>query len=334
MGNVKKIMIVGGAGYVGSHANKLLSNRGYDTVVFDNLSTGHKELVKWGDYFYGDLRSSADIRKCLKEHNVSDVMHFAACALVGESMSDPAKYYDNNVVNMLNLLNEMRVAGIRNIVFSSSAAVYGVPTEVPIPEEHRKDPINPYGRTKSVMEDIMKDYRAAYGLEAVNLRYFNAAGADPEGEIGEMHFPETHAIPLALQAAAGFTGPFSVLGADYDTPDGTCVRDYVHVADLASAHLLALELLRGKKSGATVNLGNGRGFSVREIVDMARKVTGRRFNVVEAARRPGDPPTLVASCGKAMELLGWKPEHSDLEEIVGTAWRWMLRRFPAGVAVP
>ncbi len=319
---MKNILIVGGAGYIGSHTNKVLNASGYKTVVFDNLCTGHRRLARWGEFFKGDLGKPADLARCFNKYRVSAVMHFAAFAAVGESMADPAKYYRNNVANTLNLLDAMRAAGVKNLIFSSSAATYGEPVKVPLTEIHPQNPINPYGRTKLMMEQAMADYGEAYGIKHIALRYFNAAGADPDGETGELHDPETHLIPLALDAAAGRGKGLKVFGGDYKTPDGTCLRDYIHVMDLAQAHLLALKYLeKGGKSGG-FNLGNGKGFSVREVISVAEKITGRKIITVMAPRRAGDPAVLVASSSKARKVLGWTPKYAALETIITHAWQW------------
>lgn len=318
----KKILIVGGAGYVGSHANKLLSNSGFDTVVFDNLATGHRKLARWGEFFKGDLSNPADLARCFKKYKFSAVMHFAASSCVGESVTEPAKYYRNNVANTLNLLDAMRVAGVSKLVFSSSAATYGEPVKTPITEAHSPAPLNPYGRTKLIMEQAMKDYGTAYGMKYVALRYFNAAGADPAGEIGELHIPETHLIPLVLDAAAGSLPYIKVFGDNYPTPDGTCLRDYIHVSDLASAHLLALRYLTRGGASAVFNLGNGRGFSVLKVIQTVQKVTGRKIPVVMAARRAGDPAVLVASSARVRRALGWKPLYPGIATIIKHAWAW------------
>ncbi len=319
---MKNTLVVGGAGYIGSQVNNLLNERGYKTVVFDNLSTGHRRLASRGGFLKGDLGDPADLARCFKKYRFSAVMHFAAFAAVGESVSDPAKYYRNNVANTLNLLDAMRSAGVKNLIFSSTAAVYGEPIKTPIGEDHPLSPVNPYGRTKLMMERAMADYGAAYGIQYVALRYFNAAGADPQGETGELHNPETHLIPLVLDAAAGRRECITVFGSSYKTPDGTCLRDYVHTADLAQAHLLALRRLeRGGESGV-FNLGNGKGFSVLEVIKAAEKVTGRKIPVKLAPRRAGDPAILVASSSLARRVLGWKPEYAALETIIDHAWRW------------
>lgn len=318
----KTILVVGGAGYIGSHANKALAAAGYRTVVFDNLSTGHKRLARWGEFFKGDLGRPADLARCFKRYRFDAALHFAAFTAVGESVKDPAKFYANNVANTLNLLGAMRAAGVGQFIFSSSAAVYGEPAKVPITEKAALAPVNPYGRTKLMMEQAMADYAAAYGLKYIALRYFNAAGADPDGEAGELHDPETHLIPLALEAAAGRRPCVNVFGDDYPTPDGTCLRDYIHVTDLARAHLLALRRLEAGGESRAFNLGNGSGFSVRQVIDAAEKTTGRKVPVKLAPRRPGDPAALVASSALIRRELGWKPLYPGLEAIIAHAWNW------------
>ncbi|HAF95782.1 MAG TPA: UDP-glucose 4-epimerase GalE [Elusimicrobia bacterium] len=317
-----KILVTGGAGYIGSHACKALAGSGYTPVVFDNLSTGHRELVKWGGFFKGDLSDKEAILSCLKKYRPAAVMHFAAYAAVGESVVNPARYYSNNVVNTLNLLDAMRSRGVDKFIFSSSCAVYGLPRSLPINEDQPLEPVNPYGRTKRMVEEILSDYSAAYGMKYASLRYFNAAGADPDGETGEAHNPETHIIPLTLAAAMGKTPFVEIFGADYKTPDGTCLRDYVHVTDLAAAHLLALKLLMKNGKNLVLNLGNGRGFSVKEVVETARLVTGKKVKAVIRARRSGDPAELVASQAMARRVLGWKPRYTRLADIIRTAWQW------------
>ncbi len=322
MGNDAKILIAGGAGYIGSQVNKELSEKGYGTVIVDNLSTGHGEFANWGTFRHCDLADPDGLRAVFAKHRVSTVMHFSAFTYVGESVEDPEKYYVNNVKNTLNLLQIMREFGVNQFIFSSSAAVFGEPTEVPIPESHGTLPINPYGRTKLMIENILADYSRAYDFRYVALRYFNAAGADPGGEIGEWHEPETHLIPLVLDAAIGARGDIAIYGVDYDTPDGTCVRDYIHVADLAGAHIAALEHLARGGASDVFNLGNGKGFSVREIIDAARTVTGKEIRVRETARRAGDPASLVADAGRASSVLSWRPRYARVDEIIETAWRW------------
>lgn len=319
---MEKVFVVGGAGYIGSHTNKLLNAAGYETVVFDNLSTGHRRLARWGEFFKGDLARPADLARCFKKYKISAVMHFSAFAYVGESVTDPARYYRNNVANTLNLLDAMRAAGVDKFIFSSSCAVYGAPASLPMRESLPFNPVSPYGRTKKMVEDILADYGAAYGLKYIALRYFNAAGADPAGETGELHDPETHLIPLVLDAAAGRRGEIKVFGGDYKTPDGTCVRDYIHVADLAQAHLLALKRLEKGGASRGYNLGNGKGFSVLEVIKAAEKVTGRKIPVAMAPRRAGDPAALVASSALIRRELGWKPRYADLETIIEHAWMW------------
>lgn len=323
---MKKILIVGGAGYIGSHVNKLLTKSGHKTVVFDNLSTGYRCLARWGEFFKGDLASKSDLAHCFRKHRFGAVIHLSAYAYVGESVKAPAKYYRNNVANTLNLLDAMRETGTNKLVFSSSCAVYGVPNRLPMRETLLFNPVNPYGRTKLVMEWIMADYAAAYGLKYAALRYFNAAGADPDEEAGELHDPETHLIPLALEAAAGVRRDVKVFGGDYPTPDGTCVRDYIHVADLASAHLLALQYLERGGSNGGFNLGNGKGFSVLEVIRTAEKVSGKKVRVKMAPRRAGDPPALVASSSRARRVLGWKPVFPDLDTIITHAWQWHRKK--------
>ncbi len=319
------ILIVGGAGYIGSHANKALHKKGYKTVVFDNLSTGHKEFVKWGKFFKGDLADKKRLRECFKKYCIKAVMHFSAFAYVGESVKDPAKYYINNVSNTLNLLEIMREHNVKHFIFSSTAATYGEPVKIPINEKHSQNPINPYGRTKKIIEDILKDYSHAYGLKYIALRYFNAAGCDADGEIGELHNPETHLIPLVLDVAIGKRRNIKIFGADYKTPDGSCVRDYIHVADLADAHIKALEyLFKGGKSDC-FNLGNGKGFSVKEVIETARKITCKKIPIIETKRRAGDPAVLIASSAKAKKILGWKPQFNRLSFIIETAWNWHKR---------
>lgn len=316
------ILIVGGAGYIGSHVNKLLNFYGYKTVVFDNLIYGHREFVKWGEFVLGDLSNKEQLRLCFRKYPIVAVMHFAAFAYVGESVIDPAKYYINNVSNTLNLLEVMREFGVQYFIFSSTCATYGIPKEIPITEQHPQNPINPYGKSKLMIEQILKDYDNAYGIKHINLRYFNAAGADPDCEIGECHEPETHLIPLALEVAAGRKDYIEIFGTDYDTPDGTCIRDYIHVNDLAIAHILALEYLLKENKSDSFNLGSEKGFSVREVIETVRKVTGKDIKVVESERRAGDPPVLVASSQKAKEILKWSPQFDRLETIIETAWKW------------
>jgi UDP-arabinose 4-epimerase len=319
------IVLVGGAGYIGSHCAKYLSQQGYLPVVYDDLRRGHREAVRWGPLELGDIADQGKLTEVLRKYAPSTVMHFAAYAYVGESMTDPAIYYRNNVSGTLCLLDAMRAADVRRLVFSSSCATYGTPERVPIVEEEPQRPINPYGRSKLMVEQILADYGAAYGLNAVCLRYFNAAGADPDGEIGEEHEPEPHILPLVLAAAAGRRKAVSIFGTDYPTRDGTCVRDYIHVTDLAQAHFLAARYLHAGGASINLNLGNGQGYSVRELIETAEKVTGRPIPVEYGARRPGDPPELVGSAEKAREVLRWQPAHGSLEDIIRTAWAWHSR---------
>lgn len=316
------ILVCGGAGYIGSHVNKQLHREGYETVVFDSLVYGHREAVKWGTFVQGDLSCIEDIERVFSTYQIDAVFHFAAYAYVGESVTDPEKYYINNVSNTLNLLRVMRRHGCRRIIFSSTCATYGEPDRVPITEDMPQNPINPYGATKLMVERIFKDYKRAYGLEFVVLRYFNAAGADPDGEIGESHNPETHIIPLVLDAASGARPDIKVFGTDYDTRDGSNIRDYIHVYDLATVHLLALHHLEKGGESDFFNLGNTLGTSVLEVIDSVKRVTGRDFPVIFSERRPGDPATLVGSSQKAREVLHWEPVYADIDTIVEHAWKW------------
>jgi len=323
------ILVVGGAGYIGAHAALALESAGYNVLVFDNLSTGHKEFLRFGRHVIGDLADRKALEAVFASNRIAAVMHFAACINVGESVADPAKYYRNNVANTLNLLETARDHGARGVIFSSSCAVCGLPEQLPLREDHPQNPINPYGRTKLAVEWMLHDFAQAYGLAYSALRYFNAAGAAPkalDARIGEWHEPETHLIPLVLQAALNETKTVHILGTDYDTRDGTCIRDYIHVCDLADAHVLALERMLAVEKSGVFNLGNGQGYSVREVIDCARAVTGRPIAVREAPRRPGDPDILVGNAEKAMRELNWKPRFADLETIVRTAWDWELSR--------
>jgi UDP-glucose 4-epimerase len=318
----KNILIVGGAGYIGSHINKALNKIGYNTIVFDNFSTGHRDFVKWGKLIEGDLSDYDLLCRVMKENDIDCVMHFAAFAYVGESVSNPKKYYINNVQNTITLLNAMIECKVDKFIFSSSCAVFGEPKELPITEETPKAPINPYGKTKLMVENILEDYSTAYGLKYIALRYFNAAGADPDIEVGEDHTPETHLIPLVLDAAIGKRPEITVFGDDYNTPDGTCVRDYIHVNDLADAHIKAYEyLINGGESDA-FNLGNGIGYSINDIIETSRKVTGKEITVKQGERRPGDPPSLYSSSAKIKRLLNWEPKFNNIDQIISTAWEW------------
>lgn len=318
------ILVTGGAGYIGSHTVKLLKSKGYDLLVFDNLVYGHQYIIDKLDvnFIHGDLCDRQLLDKIFQEYNIEAVIHFAAYAYVGESMENPAKYYQNNVVSTLNLLEAMESAGVKNIVFSSTCATYGIPNEIPITESHLQNPINTYGYTKLVVEKMLADFQRAYGWEYVAFRYFNAAGASVDGLIGEDHDPEPHLIPLVLYTALGKRDSVSILGDDYPTPDGTCIRDYIHVEDLAQAHLLGVEyLLEGGKSDV-FNLGNGNGFSVKEVIEAAKKVTQKDFTIKIGDRRAGDPPMLVGSGEKARKILGWQPQYPDIETIITHAWQW------------
>jgi len=322
----KSILVVGGAGYVGSHSVKLLSEQGYRVSVVDNFVTGHKSFCKWGDYFETDISDSQSLDTVLKKVKPDAVLNFAAHTYVGESVQDPDKYYRNNVFGTLSLVNAMRKINCKKLVFSSSCAVYGVPNKVPIDETEKKDPISPYGFTKFVVERMLEDFSTAYGMNSVSLRYFNAAGADPDCEIGENHIPETHLIPLILMVAAGLRDNITIYGDDYQTPDGTCVRDYIHVCDLASAHVKALEYLLDGKSTTAVNLGVGRGYSVKEIIACVNKVTGREIPVIIGKRRPGDPAQLVADPDLAHKLLNWSARYTDIELTIEHAWSWLKKQ--------
>lgn len=317
-----RILITGGAGYVGSQTAKYLAQAGFEPIVLDNLSVGHRWAVKWGPLVEADLADKEMVRKAMREHRVRAVIHFAARAYVAESMSDPRAYLRDNVINALNVLDSMAEEGVRYVIFSSTCATYGVPRQIPTPEHHPQFPINPYGEGKLFLERVLKWYGAAYGLRWIALRYFNAAGADPEGDLGEDHDPEPHLIPRAIQAALCGAPCVEIFGTDYPTPDGTAMRDYIHVLDLAKAHYLALvKLMRGAES-AYLNLGAGKSHSVRDILAAVEREVGRRVPIRESGRRPGDPPLLAADTTHAQHVLDWQPTHSSLEEIVGTAVRW------------
>jgi UDP-arabinose 4-epimerase len=322
----RAVLVAGGAGYIGSHCCKALARAGYLPVTYDNLVYGHEWAVKWGPLERGDILDRARLDQVLAAYRPSAIVHFAAFAYVGESVADPGKYYRNNVVGSLTLLEAARDHQVDRFVFSSSCATYGGPAMVPIHEGVPQRPINPYGASKLMVERMLGDFGAAHGLRSIALRYFNAAGADRDGEIGEDHEPETHLIPLALDAASGRRPNVTVFGADYDTPDGTCVRDYIDVADLADAHLDALRVLEAGAATDAFNLGAGRGYSVREVIDTVARVTGRRPQVVMGARRPGDPAVLVSDATKACNQLGWSPKISNLEEIIRSAWVWDQRK--------
>lgn len=317
-----KVLVAGGAGYIGSHVTLELSRRGHQPVVLDNLVKGHREAVQAGKFFEGDISDKALVRKIIEEEKIEAAVHLCAYSLVGESVGEPAKYFHNNIGNGLVFLDTLREGGVNKFVFSSTAAVFGEPEQIPIPEDHPKNPTNPYGFSKLTFEGILKAYDHAYGMKYISLRYFNAAGADPEAPIGEDHQPESHLIPIVLQAALGMRPNIEIFGTDYPTPDGTCVRDYIHVNDLAQAHILALEALEKGTSSTIYNLGNGQGYSNRQVIETAKMVTGLPIPVKEGPKRPGDPAELVASSKRIREELGWKPEYAQLEKIMETAWRW------------
>lgn len=316
------ILIVGGAGYIGSHMVWLLGQKGINAITLDNLSSGHRDAVLHGEFIHGDIADRLLLDKIFKKYSIDVVMHFASFIQVGESVQDPAKYYQNNVTNTLSLLNAMCAYGVNKFIFSSTAAIFGEPQYVPIDEQHPKQPINPYGRSKLMIEEALADYDRAYGLKSVCLRYFNAAGAHPDALLGERHDPETHLIPLILQAASGQRSNITVFGHDYDTPDGTCIRDYIHILDLAEAHWLAVKHLSNGGDSANYNLGNGEGYSVKEVIDSAHRITGRKIPVKSGDRREGDPKALVADSKKIRKELGWQPIHTCLDSIVQHAWLW------------
>ncbi|MEZ5946296.1 MAG: UDP-glucose 4-epimerase GalE [Hyphomonas sp.] len=320
----RTVFVTGGAGYVGSHCCKAFADAGWNVVVYDNLSRGWPEFAQWGPLIEGDINDLDALTRSMQATRPDAVAHFAALAYVGESVEDPALYYKTNVIGTLNILTAMRAAGVRDLVFSSTCATYGPPVYMPIDERHPQAPINPYGSTKLIAEWMMRDHSAAYDFRYVALRYFNAAGADPSGTIGERHEPETHVIPLALRGAGRDDYVFNILGTDYDTPDGTAVRDYIHVADLASAHLKALDYLRDGGESTMINLGTGHGTSVKEIHAAVEAVTGCKVEAKPSPRRPGDPSRLVADPAKALQLLGWKAERSDVTTIIQDAWTWHL----------
>lgn len=317
-----KVLVAGGAGYIGSQVALDLAHKGHQPVIYDNLSKGHQAAVKAGRLVEGDLNDSGLLRKVMTEEKIEAVIHLAAYSLVGESVLDPGKYFQNNIANGIILLDAMRACDVKYFVLSSTAAVYGEPETTPITEEHPKNPTNPYGFSKLTLEGILAAYDRAYGLRYISLRYFNAAGADPDAEIGEDHDPESHLIPIVLQTALGKRDNIQLFGTDYPTPDGTCIRDYIHVADLSQAHLLALKSLTNGAPSNIYNLGNGHGYSNLEVIETARQVTGKEVKVVKAPRRPGDPATLVASSERIKQELGWSPKYPKLEEIISTAWNW------------
>lgn len=328
----KRILVTGGAGYIGSHACKALARAGYTPISYDNLSRGFRSAVRWGPFEHGDLNDSARLDAVVAEHRPDAVLHFAARAYVGESVSDPAGYYRNNVAGTLTLLETMTRYGIDRIVFSSTCATYGIPCSLPLSEDQPQHPINPYGASKLMIERMLQDFDTAYGLRSLSLRYFNAAGADPDGETGELHDPETHLVPLVLQVASGQRPSIEVFGDDYPTPDGSCIRDYVHVSDLADAHVLALNYLDDDGATTAVNLGTGTGHSVLEVVETARRVTGRAIPLKVCQRRPGDPPTLTASAERAHDWLAWTPRYPALDDIIRHAWSWHRKQVPGARA--
>lgn len=323
------ILVTGGLGYVGSHAVKMLTDQGEEVVNLDNLSFGHVEAASGSEVVIGDIGDQELLRRIFSTHKIEAVLHFAALADVAESVADPHRFYIANVSSSLAMLAVMREFGCRMLIFSSSAAIFGEPESVPIAEDHPKNPTNPYGRSKLMLEQILKEYERAYGLRSISFRYFNASGADPSGRLGEDHTPEHHLIPLVLKVALGQLDHVKVYGTDWPTPDGTCIRDYVHVTDLAEAHLLGLQALRAGHPTTTYNLGNGSGYSVNQVIRLAGEVTGRQISTVPAARRPGDPAVLVASSEKIVKELGWKPRYGDLRAIIMTAWNWH-RQHPNG----
>ncbi|RAM51050.1 MAG: UDP-glucose 4-epimerase GalE [Hapalosiphonaceae cyanobacterium JJU2] len=325
----RTILVTGGAGYIGSHAVLALLQAGYQVIILDNLVYGHRDLVEkvlQAELVVGDTSDRPLLDKLFQSYDIAAVMHFSAYAYVGESVTNPAKYYRNNVLGTLTLLEAMLEASVKKFVFSSTCATYGVPQTIPIPENHPQDPINPYGFTKLIVERMLSDFGHAYDLKSVIFRYFNAAGADPSGKLGEDHNPETHLIPLVLQTALGKRESISVFGTDYSTADGTCIRDYIHVTDLANAHVLGLEYLLTGGDSEIFNLGNGSGFSVKEVIEAAKSITGCDIKVVECDRRPGDPPALIGSSDKARKILNWQPQYSSLEQIITHAWQWHNQR--------
>ncbi len=321
IGGYMAILIAGGAGYIGSHVSKLMNKRGYDVIVYDSLVHGYREFAKWGEFVLGSTGDPDQLDILFTHYKIDAVMHFCAFIEVGESVTDPEKYYVNNLKYTINLLEAMNRFKVNKIIFSSTAAVYGMPEKIPIEEDDRKIPINPYGRTKWMIENILEDYSEAYGIQSIRFRYFNAAGADPDKEIGEAHVPESHIIPLVLDAAAGRRDSIKVFGTDYETKDGTCIRDYIHVNDLADAHIKGVQYLLDGGKTDYFNLGSGDGFSVREVIETVKKVTGKDFRIVETQRRPGDPAYLIAKSDKARQKLDWKVEYG-LDSIIETAWNW------------
>jgi UDP-arabinose 4-epimerase len=326
--SARTVLVTGGAGYVGAHTCKALAKSGYLPVVYDNLSTGHESFVRWGPLIKADIRDHATLRDVMSAYNVSAVFHFAACAYVGESVINPQKYYDNNVSGTLCLLRAMLESNICALVFSSSCAIYGEPSQIPIAESAAKRPVNPYGASKLMIEQVLSDYMRAYGVQSISLRYFNAAGADPEGDIGELRDPETHLIPRAMMSIQGYLSDFEVFGSDFPTPDRTAVRDYIHVADLADAHVAALRRLERRAPTGAYNLGTGRGYSVKQVLEAITSVTGENLRAPTGPRREGDPAALIADASLGQRELDWRPQRSDLDTIVKTAWAWHRRAHP------
>lgn len=327
MDRTKNILVTGGAGYIGSHTCKALQRKGYMPVTYDNLIYGSRSAVKWGPFEFADILNSEELDRVFQKYNPVAVIHFAAFAYVGESVVDPGKYYVNNVSGTLNILEAMRRNHCEYIIFSSTCATYGVPEFLPITEEQNQKPVNPYGRSKLMIEQILDDYARAYGIKHIILRYFNAAGADSSGDVGENHDPETHLIPILLDVAKGKRQHIEIYGTDYDTPDGTAIRDYVHVSDLATAHLKSLEVLQETEESDCFNLGTGKGISVGEVINSVKRVCKTDIPLIYGSRRAGDPPILVADAVKAQKRLDWFPEHSDMETIIRTAWNWHSGKF-------
>ena len=317
-----RILVTGGAGYIGSHTCKILAHQGHTVVTYDNLSTGHRELVRWGDFVYGDILDTQRLRTCIRQHKIEGIIHFAASAYVGESVIDPGRYFHNNVCGTLSILDAMRDEGVPYIVASGTCAVYGSPDKMPITEDTPTNPINPYGASKLFMERMLADYEKAHGIKWLSLRYFNAAGCDPDGETGEWHEPETHLIPRALMAAIGIIPALEIFGDDYPTPDGYCVRDYVHVTDLGTGHVRGMDFLTKGGNSQAINLGSGQGLSIRQVLAAVKEVTGKPVPHAIVPRRPGDPPVLVADARNAKKVLGWEIRHLMLKNILETAWVW------------
>ena len=329
MSSNKFILVTGGAGYIGSHVCKILSQNGFTPITYDNLCSGNKEAVKWGPFEEGDIRDRSRLRDVLRKYNPAAIMHFAALIQVGQSVIDPAIYYHNNVYGSLCLLEEARAHNINHMIFSSTAAVYGIPETSPVPEDAAHAPINPYGQTKLMMERMIHDYANAYGLKYAILRYFNAAGADPDTETGSAYKTDSHIIPLLMRAASGLNPDIKLFGEDYDTPDGTAVRDYIHVTDLANAHVLSLNHILSGKDNITINIGTNKGYSVSEVIDAAKRITHKNITVVKSPRRAGDPAILVADASKAGNIIQWTPTLSSLDTIVETAWKWRQKQNKA-----